>query len=80
MDCRKAKSTICAKSWKKKADEIKAARGTNNAWAIEFRAKRAASALMTTGTVLTGATAFNNTNVVDDLEVLVIQYPKKLYR
>ena len=59
-----------------KKDEIKAARGTNNGWAIEFRAKRAASALMTTGTVLTGAQAVNNTNVFDDLEVLVIQYPK----
>lgn len=64
------------KKLEEKADEIKAARGTNNAWAIEFRAKRAASAMMTTGTVLTGATAFNNPNVVDDLEVLVIQYPK----
>lgn len=59
-----------------KKDEIKAARGTNNTWAIEFRARRAASALMTTGTVLSGAQAVNNTNVFDDLEVLVIQYPK----
>lgn len=64
------------KKLEEKADDIRAARGTNNAWAIEFRAKRAASAMMTTGTVLTGATAFNNTNVTEDLEVLVIQYPK----
>lgn len=45
-------------------------------WAIEFRAKRGASALMTTATVLSGATAINTINVMDDLEILVIQYPK----
>lgn len=59
-----------------KKSEILAARKTNTPWEIEFRAKRAASALMTTTTVLTGATAINNPNMVDDLEVLVIQYPK----
>ena len=64
------------KQLEEKRDEIIAARGTNNGWAIEFRAKRAASALMTTGTVLTGAQAVNNTNVYDDMEVLVIQYPR----
>lgn len=58
-----------------KADEIKAARGTNNGWAVEFKAKRAASALMTTATVLSGAQAVNNTNVFDDIEVSVIAYP-----
>jgi hypothetical protein len=60
-----------------KAEEIKAARGTNNGWAIDFKAKRAAaaSALMTTATVLSGAQAVNNTNVFDDLEVSVIAYP-----
>lgn len=59
-----------------KQDEIKRARGTNEVWSIEFRAKRAAAALMTTSTVLSGAVALNNPNVMDDLEVLVIQYPK----
>lgn len=59
-----------------KKSEILAARKTNTPWEIEFRAKRAASALMTTTTVLTGATAINNPNMLDDLEVLVIQYPK----
>ena len=64
------------KQLEEKRDEIKAARNSNNVWVIEFRASRAASALMTTGTVLTGATAFNNMNVTEDLEVVVIQYPK----
>lgn len=59
----------------KKADII-ASRTSNQPWAIEFRAKRGASALMTTATVLTGASALNNPNVLDDLDVLVIQYPK----
>lgn len=63
------------KQLEEKRDEIKAARNSNNVWAIEFRATRAA-ALMTTGTVLSGATAFNNMNVTEDLEVVVIQYPK----
>jgi len=59
-----------------KKPEILAARKSNNNWEIEFRAKRGASAMMTTSTILTGATAFNNVNVMDDLEILVIQYPK----
>ena len=62
-----------------KREEIIAARskkGSDGYWEIEFKAKRGAAALMTTSTVLTGATAFNNPNVMDDLEVMVIQYPK----
>lgn len=59
-----------------KKDEILRARKTNEPWEIEFRAKRAASALMTTSTVLSGAVAINNPNVMDDMEVLVIQYPR----
>lgn len=59
-----------------KKDEIKAARKSNAPWEIEFRAKRAASALMTNTTILSGASAVNNANVFDDLEVTVIQYPK----
>lgn len=46
------------------------------AWEIEFKAKRAASALMTTSTLLTGAVAINNPNELDDLAVTFIQYPK----
>ena len=38
-------------------------------WGLEFRAKRAASALMQTTTVLTGAAAINTDNVFDDLEI-----------
>lgn len=59
-----------------KKDEILRARNSGNQWAIEFAAKRAASAAMTTSTILTGAEAHNNVNYVDDLEVLVFQYPK----
>ena len=44
-------------------------------WGLQFNAKRAASAMMTTSTVVTGATAFNSDNVFDDLEVTVIRYP-----
>lgn len=46
------------------------------AWEIEFKARRAASALMTTATLLTGAVAINNPNELDDLMVTFIQYPK----
>ena len=59
-----------------KKDEILAARKSNKNWEIEFKAKRGASAMMTTANVLTGAVAINNPNVLDDLEVMVIQYPK----
>ena len=59
-----------------KKDEILRARNSNDGWAIEFKVARAASALMTTATVLTGATAINNPNVMDDMDVTVIQYPK----
>jgi hypothetical protein len=44
-------------------------------WGLSFNAKRAASAMMTTSTVVTGATAFNSDNIFDDLEVTVIRYP-----
>ncbi len=59
-----------------KKDEIIRAQKGGAQWEIEFRAKRAASALMTNSTILTGAQAVNNANVFDDLEVTVIQYPK----
>ena len=59
-----------------KKDEIIRAKESGQNWKIEFKAKRAASALMTTSTVLSGATAINTMNYMDDMEVLVIQYPK----
>lgn len=59
-----------------KKEEIQRARKGGNPWEIEFRAKRAASALMTTSTVLTGAQAINNPNMFEDMDVVVIQYPK----
>ena len=58
-----------------KRDDILAARKSNSHWAIEFKAKRGASAMMTTATILTGAGAINTVSLMDDLEVLVIQYP-----
>jgi len=58
-----------------KKDEIMRARQDGINWAIEFKAKRTASALMTTATVLTGASANNTLSIMDDLEVLVIRYP-----
>ena len=48
---------------------------TTPAWEIEFKAKRAASAMMTTGTLLTGAVAINNPNELDDLQITFIKYP-----
>jgi len=56
-------------------DEITRARGTNQNWQIEFKAKRAASAMMTTSTMVTGATANNKPNFFDDMELTVIKYP-----
>lgn len=58
-----------------KKDEILRAKGTNNAWAIEFKAMRAASAKMTTSTLVTGASAINNPNFFEDMELVVIKYP-----
>lgn len=45
-------------------------------WQIEMTIKRAASALITTSTVVTGATAHNTDNIFDDVEIEVIRYPK----
>lgn len=59
-----------------KKDEIERARKGGAPWEIQFSAKRAASAMMTTASIMAGAVAINNTNSMDDLEVLVIQYPK----
>jgi len=61
----------------KKEEILKIARHQSTSpWQIEFKLKRAASALMTTATVVTGATAINNDNVFDDMEIEVIRYPK----
>lgn len=59
-----------------KKDEINRARKGGAPWEIEFRAVRAASALMTSANVISGASALNNPNIFDDMEVIVIQYPK----
>jgi HK97 family phage major capsid protein len=48
---------------------------SNTPWGLEFNARRAASAMMTTSTVLTGAQAINTENVFDDMDVTVIKYP-----
>ncbi len=45
-------------------------------WSIEFKAKRAASAMMTTATVVTGAVANNNPNELEDMDITFIRYPK----
>jgi len=68
---------ILRKALETKKDEmIKVMRKeTSTPWGLEFKAKRAASAMMTTGTVLTGAAAINTDNVFDDMEVTVIRYP-----
>jgi len=59
-----------------KKEDIQRARQGGNPWSIEFKAKRAASALMQTTTVLTGAAAVNTMNVFDDMDIVVIEYPK----
>jgi hypothetical protein len=60
----------------KKSDIQAAMRDKSKDWSIEFRAKRAASALMTSANTITGSVAIDNPNFEDDLEVVVIQYPK----
>ena len=59
-----------------KESEIKACRTNGKSFSLEFKAKRAASAMMTNSTLVTGATAFNTQNIFDDMEITVIQYPK----
>lgn len=60
-----------------KKDEIqKIMRGEKGeAWGFEFKARRAASALMQTTTILAGAAAINTDNVFDDTELTIIRYP-----
>jgi HK97 family phage major capsid protein len=61
-----------------KKDEINAIRRkqTNTPWELQFSIKRAASAMMQTSTVVTGAVADNNPNQFEDFEIEVIRYPK----
>jgi hypothetical protein len=59
----------------KKDDILRVIRDKGTAWGLEFKAKRAASAMMQTTTVLTGAVALNTDNVFDDVELTVIRYP-----
>ena len=72
------KNTLRRKLEEKKDEIIRARGDKSNAgvWALEFKASRAASAMMTTGTVLTGAQAVNSMNVFDDTEITVIRYPR----
>lgn len=58
-----------------KRDEIKRAMKGGSPWEIEFKAKRAASAMIQTSTVLTGASAVNTVNLFDDIEIAVFRYP-----
>lgn len=58
-----------------KKDEIQRARRGGGAWEIEFKAKRAASAMIQTSTILTGASAVNTVNLFDDMELIVFRYP-----
>lgn len=72
------KNTLRRKLEEKKEEIIRARGDKSNAgvWALEFKASRAASAMMTTSTVLTGAQAVNSMNVFDDMEITVIRYPR----
>ena len=67
---------LLKRALKAKETEIMAAKRGANPWSLEFKAKRAASAMMTTGTVMTGAVAYQTDNLFDDMEVIVIKYPK----
>ncbi len=67
---------LLKRALKAKETEIMAARRGSNPWSLEFKAKRAASALMTTSTVMTGAVAYQTDNIFDDMEIVVIKYPK----
>lgn len=72
------KNTLRRKLEEKKEEIIRARadKSNNSVWALEFKASRAASAMMTTSTVLTGAKAVNSMNVFDDTEITVIRYPR----
>jgi hypothetical protein len=59
----------------KKTEIVRALQDRTQNFELEFKAKRAASAMMQTTTVLTGAAAINTDNVFDDMEVTVIRYP-----
>lgn len=58
-----------------KKEEIQRAAKGGTPWEIEFKAKRAASAMMQTSTILTGASAVNTVNYFDDLEIAIFRYP-----
>lgn len=68
---------ILRKALESKKDEMLAIMRKESVapWGLEFKAKRAASAMMTTSTVLTGASAINTDNVFEDMDVTVIRYP-----
>ena len=61
-----------------KKDEINAIRRkqSRETWELQFNVKRAASTMMTTSTLITGAVADNNPNQFEDVEMELIRYPK----
>ena len=61
---------------KKEEIQAVASRKQQAPWGLSFSAVRAASAMMTTASVVSGAVANNNPNVFDDVELTVIRYPK----
>lgn len=69
---------LLRKALESKKDDIYAVirKESTTPWALEFKAKRAASAMMTTANVLTGAAAFNHDNIFDDVDITVIRYPQ----
>lgn len=58
-----------------KKDDIKRAMTSGEAWELQFKAKRAAGALMTTSNVMTGTGVSLSENTFEDPELVVIQYP-----
>jgi len=59
-----------------KKDDIKRAMKGSGNWNIEFKAKRAASAIHSTSTILTGATAHDTMNIFEDMDIAVFRYPE----
>lgn len=69
---------ILRKALESKKEEILKVMRAQSAvpWGLEFKAKRAASAMMTTSTIVTGAVAQNSDNVFEDMDVTIIRYPQ----
>lgn len=63
------------KALEAKKDVIKRAMTSGEYWELQFKAKRAAGALMTTANVMTGTGVTLSENTFEDPELVVIQYP-----